>query len=160
MRPRLVLTSNTTANNEGFMALVTEGDTVEHSVTRSSDWDYQPSKVRVVEHLCVRDLMENGKTGAAAEDGGGGRYDNYQLLSLEFDFADRARVCALGGLVAYLQKNVGLTALQDVPIQHQCWVRLLSLFDCSSSELFVLRRFSRWSSTATSTLGACHRWSH
>jgi DNA mismatch repair protein MSH5 len=87
------------------MAVLTEGGSIEHSVTRSADWDYTPSKLRVVEHLFVRGLMEND--GKKAQGGSAAVvYDNYQLLASELDFSDRPQVCALGGLVAYLQKNV------------------------------------------------------
>ena len=111
VKPRLVLTNMATANNEGFVALVTDGGSVDHSVTKSSEWDYSASKLRIVEHLYVRDLMESGKSSSSrAEDGGAAAhsviYDNYQLLSSEFDFSDKTRVCALGGLVSYLQKEV------------------------------------------------------
>ena len=117
------------------MALLTHEGEIPHSVTRSSDWDYQPSKLRIVEHLYVRDLLENGKSDVSVQ---GIVRDNYQLLSSEFDFADRARVCALGGVVSYLQKNiftmeqhghvhVGNLAPVESLIQGQCVVDPISL---------------------------------
>jgi DNA mismatch repair ATPase MutS len=97
----------TTSNDEGFISLLTEAGSVENSVTKSAEWDYSSSKIRIVEHLYVRDLMENGNPlSGTRQSNSSVIYDNYQLLASEFDFSEKPRVCALGGLVSYLQKNV------------------------------------------------------
>jgi len=105
VNPRLILTSNSTANNEGLMSVITDCGNIENSVSRSADWDYSSSKPRIVEHLFVRSLMENGGKQVQVL-GNTVVYDNYHLLASELDFSDRPQICALGGLVAYLQKNV------------------------------------------------------
>lgn len=102
MRPRLILTCLSTSHNEPFMDLITQSEKIEHLVTKAADWDYAPSRHRVIEHLHVRDLMkrEGSEQQETAE------YDNFQLLSSELSFEDRSRICSLGGLVSYLKAKV------------------------------------------------------
>jgi DNA mismatch repair ATPase MutS len=99
----LILTSSTTANNESFMDLITNAGDIPNCVTKSMDWDYNASKTRIVEHLHVREFIENQMRISPGNDP---LVYNFQLLSSEIDFDDRPRVSALGGLLCYLQKNV------------------------------------------------------
>lgn len=74
LHPRLIVTSLSTSNNESLFEKITNSGLIEHAITKSTDWDYKHSKLCIVEHLYVRDLIKNTGDSATSVS-----YDNYQV---------------------------------------------------------------------------------
>ena len=72
--PRRVITNTATANDLGLISFLTGDGEAEHDVTSAMNWDFTTAKLRVVEHLFVRDLMDSSasSSGVDGKHGGGG----------------------------------------------------------------------------------------